>query len=153
MGLFSNLFDSFKAEEFNLEPNKKVKSVQKEFKQNFGLTLRVYKGKQFADGDLTFAALNSKTSKDIKAKNEDLKVKANMKIGEFEKLIDQHFGLTVQVANEHDTYCIDNNYTLGQASRKEDLKAWCKEKGFSSIEKWLEKEGCKTLDEYYSKQK
>ena len=63
MGLFSNLFDSFKAGDFNLEPNKKVKTVQREFKENFGLTLRIYKGKQFADGDLTLAALNSKTSK------------------------------------------------------------------------------------------
>ena len=153
MGLFSNLFDSFKAGDFNLEPNKKVKTVQREFKENFGLTLRIYKGKQFADGDLTLAALNSKTSKNIDSQKDDLKIKANMKIGDFEKLIDEHFGLTVQVANEHDTYCVSNTYTLGQASRKEDLNDWCKEKGYGSIEKLLEKEGCKTLDEYYSKKK
>jgi hypothetical protein len=49
MGLFSNFFDRFKAGDFDLAPNKKIKTIQSEFKDNFGLTLRVYKGKQFAE--------------------------------------------------------------------------------------------------------
>ena len=147
----SNITDKFKAKDFHLAPNKKIRSLKSDFKNNFGLTLRVYKGKQFADEELTLAALDRRTSKDIDAEKEDLKIQVSLTIAEFEKLIDSHYGLTVQVANEYDTYCINNKYTLGQASRKEDLKDWCKDHGFDSIEDWLKSENCKTIDEYYSK--
>jgi hypothetical protein len=153
MGFFSNFFDRFNASDFDISYNKKIKTIQKEFKDNFGLNLRVYKGKQLADPELTFAQLNQRTSKKIEANNEDLRIKANMKIGELEKLIDEHFGLTVQVANEHNTYCVNNEYTLGQASRKEDLKDWCKDKGFDSIEDWLKSEGFESLEDYYKNKK
>jgi hypothetical protein len=153
MGFFSNFFDRFNASDFDISYNKKIKTIQKEFKDNFGLNLRVYKGKQLADPELTFAQLNQRTSKKVEANNEDLRIKANMKIGDLEKLIDEHYGLTVQVANEHNTYCVNNEYTLGQASRKEDLKDWCKNKGFDSIEDWLKSEGFENLEDYYAKQK
>lgn len=151
MGILSNFFDRFKAADFHLAPNKKIKSIQTEFKNNFGLTLRVYKGKALADPQLTFAQLNQRTSKSINASNSDLIIKANISIGEFEKLIDQHFGVTVQVANEFDTYCVNNKYTIGQASRKEDLDDWCKSKGFKSLDDWLKSEKCNSLAEWYEK--
>lgn len=151
MGFFSNFFDRFKAADFHLAPNKKIKSIQSEFKNNFGLTLRVYKGKALADPEMTFAQLNQRTSKSINASNTDLIIRANMNIGDFEKLIDQHFGVTVQIANEFDTYCINNKYTIGQASRKEDIEEWCKSKGFDSLEAWLKSENCETLAEWYEK--
>ncbi len=149
----SNLSDRFKAKDFRLAPNKKVRTVMAEFKENYGLSLRVYKGKQFADPEMTLAALNRKTSKDIDATAADMVIKSSMTIGEFEQLIDSHFGLTVQVANEFDTYCVNNKYTLGQASRKDDLKDYCEERGFKSIEAWLESEKCKSLEEYYTRKK
>jgi hypothetical protein len=151
MGFLSNFFDRFKATDFHIAPNKKIKSIQAEFKNNFGLTLRVYKGKALADPEMTFAQLNQRTSKDVKASNSDLIIKANMNIGDFEKLIDQHFGVTVQIANEFDTYCVNNKYTIGQASRKEDIDEWCKSKGFDSLEDWLKSENCETLAEWYEK--
>ena len=58
MGFFSNFFDRFKAADIHLAPNKKIKSIQAEFKNNFGLTLRIYKGKALADPEMTFAQLN-----------------------------------------------------------------------------------------------
>ena len=73
----SNITDKFKAKDFHLAPNKKIRSLKADFKNNFGLTLRVYKGKQLADEELTLAALNQRTSKDIKSTNEDLKIKAD----------------------------------------------------------------------------
>lgn len=151
MGFFSNFFDRFKAVDFHLAPNKKIKSIQTEFKDNFGLTLRVYKGKALADPELTFAQLNQRTSKSINASNSDLIIKANMNIGDFEKLIDQHFGVTIQVANEFDTYCLNNKYTIGQASRKEELTEWVQDRGFKTIDDWLESENCKDLAEWYEK--
>ena len=76
-----------------------------------------------------------------------------MKAGEVETMIKDAYGLKVQVANEFDTYCLNNKYTLGQAARKEDLKDWCKDKGFDSIEDWLKNEKCSTLEEWYTKNK
>ena len=151
MGLFSNFFDRFKAADFQISPNMKIKSIQSEFKNNFGLTLRVYKGKVLADPEITFAQLNKLTSKDIKTNSSDLVIKANMTISEFEKLVSDHFGITVQVANEWDTYNVNNKYTLGQASRREDVEDWAKEKGFSSLDAWLKSVNCKTLEEWYEK--
>lgn len=153
MRFLSNIIDKFKAKDFSISPNKKIKTVQAEFKENFGLCLRVYKGNQIADSTLTFAALNSKVSNKIIANNEDLVIKSSMSIGDFENLIQKHYGLKVQVANEFNNYLIENKYTLGQASRKEDLYDWCKKKGYRSIEDWLKKENCKTIEEYYIKNK
>ena len=87
MGLFSNFFDRFKAADFHLAPNKKIKSIQAEFKNNFGLTLRVYKGKALADPEMTFAQLNQRTSKEINAANSDLEIKTKI----FIILILQHY--------------------------------------------------------------
>ena len=151
MGLFSNFFDRFKAADFQISPNMKIKSIQSEFKNNFGLTLRVYKGKVLADPEITFAQLNKLTSKDVKTNSSALVIKANMAISEFEKLVSNHFGITVQVANEWDTYNVNNKYTLGQASRREDVEDWAKEKGFSSLDAWLKSVNCKTLEEWYEK--
>lgn len=151
MGIFSNFFDRFKAADFHIAPNKKIRSIQSEFKNNFGLVLRVYKGKALADPEMTFAQLDKRTSKDVKANNTDLVIKANMNIGEFERLIDQHFGVTIQVANEFDTYCVNNKYTLGQAARREDVEDWCIEKGFKSLEDWLKSQNCDTLEEWHEK--
>ncbi len=153
MGIFSNFFDRFKAADFEISHNKKLKTVQEEFMRNFGLSLRVYKGKMLADPDLTFAQLNQRTSKKIQANMDNLEIKANMVIGDFEKLIDEHFGLTVQVANEFNTYCVGNSYTIGQAARKEDLLDWCKTRGHKSIEAWLDSEGFDSLEDYYNRNK
>ena len=153
LDFISNFTDKFKAGDFHIEAHKKVKTIQSDFKKNFGLTLRVYKGKQLADPNFTLAELNNKTSKKINYGAEDITIKASMTIHEVEQLIDSHFGLTVQIANEFDNYCVNNKYTLGQALRQEDLKDWCKGKGFNSIEEWLKSENCSSVEEYYSKKK
>ena len=43
--------------EFNISGRLTVKSLKKQFKEAFGATLRVYKGKQFADDDATLASI------------------------------------------------------------------------------------------------
>lgn len=151
MGILANFLDKFKAKDFSISPNKKIKTIQSEFKENFGLSLRVYKGNQLADPSLTIAGLNGKVSGKIDATKDDLSIKASMTIAEIEKAVKDHFGLKVQVANEFDTYLVGNQYTLGQASRKDDLKDWCKGKGYKSIEEWLQKENCSSIEEYYKK--
>lgn len=120
MGLLNNIKDHFTNAEFTVAPQKKVKSVCADFKKAFGVTLAIYKGAQLADPEMTLAALNKKTTKDITTKSYDeLKIKASMKVGEVEKLFDQMFGLTVQIKDPKGTYCVDNKLTIGQAARGE----------------------------------
>lgn len=119
MGLLNNILDKFSKAEFTVAPQKKLKSISAEFKKAFGLTLVFYKGAQIADGELTLAALNKKTSKEVKTKAEGLKIKGSSKVGEAEKLFDSHFGVTVQIKDAAGTKLVPNDITIGQAARGE----------------------------------
>ena len=120
MGLLSNIKDHFTNAEFTVAPNKKVKTICADFKKAFGVTLAIYKGAQLADPEMTLAALNKRTTKDVTTKSYDeLKIKASMKVGEAEKLFDQAFGLTVQIKDPKGKECVDNKLTIGQAARGE----------------------------------
>ena len=119
MGLFDNLKDKFKNAEFTVAPNKKLKTISADFKKAFELSLVFYKGAQIADGDLTLAALNKKTTKDVNSKADGLKIKASTKVGDAEKLFDTNFGVTVQIKDATGTKLVPNGITLGQAARGE----------------------------------
>jgi len=151
MGLFSNLLDNFKAKDFHMNSRMKVASVQRLFKSNYRLTLRIYKGKQFADPKMIINQLDKRTSEKITANEKDISIKSSMNVGNFEKEIKKVYGLTVQVADEFDRYLINDKYTLGQASRREPLIDWLKERNYKSIDDFLKKHNCKTLKEYYDK--
>ena len=119
MGLLNNLLDNFKNAEFTVAPNKKLKTISADFKKAFGVSLVFYKGAQIADGDLTLAALNKKTTKDVKSTADGLKIKASMKVGDAEKLFDANFGVTVQIKDAEGKKLIPNEITIGQATRGE----------------------------------
>lgn len=119
MGLLDNLKDKFKNAEFTVAPNKKLKTISADFKKAFELSLVFYKGAQIADGDLTLAALNKKTTKDVNSKADGLKIKASMKVGDAEKLFDANFGVTVQIKDATGTKLVPNGITIGQAARGE----------------------------------
>lgn len=119
MGLLDNLKDKFKNAEFTVAPNKKLKTISADFKKAFGVSLVFYKGAQIADGELTLAALNKKTTKDVKSTADGLKIKASMKVGDAEKLFDTNFGVTVQIKDESGKKLIPNGITIGQAARGE----------------------------------
>ena len=53
MGLLDKIKDNFTKAEFNVSPQKKLKTLSAEFEQAFGVELVFYKGKQIADGALT----------------------------------------------------------------------------------------------------
>ena len=63
MKLFDNLLDHFNKAEFTVAPQKKLKTISADFKKAFELTLVFYKGNIIADGDITLASLNIKTTK------------------------------------------------------------------------------------------
>ena len=63
MGLLDKIKDNFTKAEFNVSPQKKLKTLSAEFENAFGVELVFYKGKQIADGGLTLKQLNDKTTK------------------------------------------------------------------------------------------
>lgn len=119
MGLLNNIKDAFNKAEFTVAPNKKLKTISADFKKNFDLTLAFYKGVQLANPEMTLAALNSKTTKEVNSKADGLKIKGSMKVGDAEKLFDQNFGVTVQIKDKEGKACVPNNITIGQAARGE----------------------------------
>jgi hypothetical protein len=119
MGLLNNIKDHFNNAEFKVAPNKKLKTISDEFLKNFGCALVFYKGAQIADGDMTLAALDKRTTKDVKKANAELKIKGSMKVGEAEKLFDQNFGVTVQIKDKTGKKLVPNEITIGQAARGE----------------------------------
>jgi hypothetical protein len=72
-----------------------------------------------AEGDLTLASLNKKTTKTVNTKAEELKIKGSMKVGDVEKLFDKSFGVTVQIKDITGKILVPNEISIGQAGRKE----------------------------------
>lgn len=96
-----------------VSPRMKVKTLKKDFKEAFGLTLRVYtttKCNAFADDD----ALLSTLMGDHKRGEADFG--SHLRVSEFEKLIEENYGIGVQVANAEDTKLCSNDLTLGAAA-------------------------------------
>jgi hypothetical protein len=120
MGLFNSIKDHFDKADFSVSPQKKLKTLSKEFKESFGLSLVFYKGNIIAEESLTLAALNNKTSKAILTKsNEELKIRASMKVGIVENLFMNTFGVTVQIKDKTGIKLIDNKLSLGDDTRLE----------------------------------
>ena len=142
--MFNQFFDRFKAGDFEPSSSMLVVELQREFFDNFGLVLRVYKGKHLAEEKLMLSQVAN-----MEAAAEKLKIKASMTIGEVEEAFKATFNITVQISNEYETYLINNKYTIGQAMRKEDVLDHCKKLGFKSIEDWLATTEFSTLDDYY----
>lgn len=119
MGLINNLKDKFNKAEFTVAPQKKLKTLSKEFLDAFDLQLVFYKGNIIAEGDLTLAALNKKTTKDVKANADGIKIKGSTKVGDAEKMFDTNFGVKVQIKDKAGKICVPNEITIGQAARGE----------------------------------
>ena len=118
MGLLDKIKDNFTKAEFTVSPQKKLKTLSAEFETAFGAELVFYKGKQIADGALTLKQLNDKTTKTVDTRAaEGLKIKGSMKVGDAEKLFDEHFGVTVQI--KKDGKLVPNGITIGEAARGE----------------------------------
>lgn len=94
----------------------KVKTLKSQFKDEFGLTLRVYDGRSFADDDATLASIRKGDSK-----GGEFTPRKNTKVGNLEDKIQEMFGIKVQIAGSDDSYLCDNDMTL-QAALEEDGK-------------------------------
>lgn len=116
--VLNKLKDNFTKAEFSVAPNKKIKTIQSDFKAAFGLTLVFYKGKKIAESELTLAALAKRTTKEITTRDaENLKLKASMKVKAAEDLFNEYFGITVQIKDPSGTQLVPDEQTLGDAAR------------------------------------
>lgn len=119
MKIFNQIKDAFTSADFNVESTMKVADLSKKFKENFGLSLRIYKGKQLAsDGRMTLNSLDQRTTQtSVNFDSGKLTLKACMRIGEIEKQFQSHFGITVQVADIENKKLLPDDLTLGDAKR------------------------------------
>ena len=91
----------------------KVKTLQKDFKKEFGLTLRIYNGVRYADDDATLASIRKGD-----AKGGDFSPRTNMQVGNVEKKMKELFGIKAQVASPDDSELCDNKLTLSEALKE-----------------------------------
>ena len=123
MGIFNSILDNFKNAEFSVSGRKKLRSINKQFQQAFGLSLLIYKGNQRAPEDFSFADLNKKTSLkvDTSITNSDLKLKASMTVDEVEQAFLDTYGVKVQIGDKKGNL-VSSRYgklTLGETAREE----------------------------------
>ena len=95
----------------------KVSTLQDNFLKEFGLTLRVYDGRSFADPSQTLAQ-----ARKHKGSGNGLSVAKNMKVGSLERKFEVEFGLKVQVAGSDDSYLCNDDFTLNAAQLEDEKK-------------------------------
>ena len=93
----------------SIDGRKKVKTLREEFKKEFGVSIRVYKGVKFADDDATLASIR----KGDAPKTGSFEVHGNTKVGNVEKQFLDALGIKVQI-EAADGSLADNNLTLSQ---------------------------------------
>ena len=96
-----------------IDGRKRVKTIQREFKEEFGLTLRMYHGARFAEESDTLASIRTK---DVRSGT--IEINKNDKIVDFENKMKELFGLRVQVASANNEKLCDNDLTLAQAKKE-----------------------------------
>ena len=119
MKILNQIKDSFTSSEFEVESTMKVTDLTKQFKNKFGLSLRVYKGKKLADdGRMTLKTLDQRTTQtSVNFDSSKMKIKATQKVLEVEKLFLENFGIVVQIADIENKKLLADDITLGDAKR------------------------------------
>ena len=119
MKIFNQIKDAFTSTEFEVEITMKVTDLTKQFKNKFGLSLRVYKGKKLADdGRMTLKTLDQRTTQtSVNFDSSKMKIKATQKVLEVEQLFLENFGIVVQIADIENKKLLADDITLGDAKR------------------------------------
>jgi hypothetical protein len=102
--------------EFNISGRMSVARLQNQFKETYGLELRVYNGQKLADESATLASISGK-------KVDDFECAGNMKVANFESRFLAATGIKVQVATlpnarTEPNALVNNAFTLSEASSK-----------------------------------
>jgi len=90
----------------------KVKTLKEEFKKEFGVSIRVYHGKKFADDDATLASIRAEGAPG----KGDFEVHGRTKVGNVEKQFRETLGIRVQLENAEGGLA-DDNLSLAQLKK------------------------------------
>ena len=88
----------------------KVKTLKSDFFKAFGLNIRIYDGRSFADDDATLASIRKGDNK-----GSEFSPRRNTKIGNLEDKMMELFGLKVQIAGSDDSYLCNDDLTIAGA--------------------------------------
>ena len=99
-----------------------VSTLKKQFKGLFGLTLRIYDGRSFADEKATIANIRK-----VDNKTGEYSPGNNTKLVTIENKMMEVFGLKVQIYGSDDSYSCNRELTLKQAKIEDDKKIEQKE--------------------------
>jgi hypothetical protein len=102
--------------EFNISGRMSVGRLRNQFKEVFGLDLRVYHGQKFAEDSDTLASISDK-------KVDDFECRGNMLVGNFEDGFLNSTGIKVQVATCSNAKVepgalVNNKFSLSEAQQK-----------------------------------
>ena len=101
----------------NINGRMKVKTLRAEFKDEFGLTLRVYDGRNFADDNSTLASIRKGNNK-----GDEFSPRKSTRVENLENKIMNIFGIKVQISGSDDSYLCKNELTLAKALDKDTEK-------------------------------
>ena len=99
--------------DFKISGQLKIGTLKKRFKDEFGSTLRVYKGPRFADDDITVAQLAGKSI----VRGSEVSAHGNSLVGKFEKDVYEAFGIKVQVSSPDDSKLVDDGLSLSKSGK------------------------------------
>jgi hypothetical protein len=89
-----------------------VKSIKRQFEEEFNCNIRMYNGARFADDKMKITELS---------KTEDpggtLELGPRSRVENVEKYFKETFGIKVQISNADDSKLADNSMTLTQAGK------------------------------------
>ncbi len=83
------------AKDIRVDGRMKVDTFKDNFKETFGVSIRVYKGNKFADGSLTLSSIRSES-----AKGGTIEINGRTHVKNVEKMFEEEMGIKVQVENE-----------------------------------------------------
>lgn len=91
----------------------KVKTLKEAFKNEFGVSIRVYNGKKFADDDATLASIRAEGAPG----KADFDVHGRTKVGNVEKQFKETLGISVQIENAAGELA-DNDVSLASLKKE-----------------------------------
>ena len=91
----------------------KVKSIKRDFKKEFGLSIRIYDGRNLANDDDNISEVRKS-----KGPSKDLTIAKHMYVGRLENEFKKNFGLKVLIFDSFDKYHCDQKISLAEALRQ-----------------------------------
>ena len=91
----------------------KVKSIKRDFKKEFGLSIRIYDGRNLANDEDNISEVRKN-----KGPSKDLTIAKHMYVGRLENEFKKNFGLKVLIFDSFDKYHCDQKISLAEALRQ-----------------------------------